>query len=158
MTCLPTGRRAPRTNRRRRASARPVRSFAPRASTAITIPNLRGRRIDAGLAGASRRERARSEIRSESRGAGRLRFISCRSRARAAGLGLKELEPGELKQLENQVEADPELRNFVLAGLQSAGAYYDAIVAASKMEKRGELSHPAAERIRYPRAYWDLIA
>ncbi len=73
-------------------------------------------------------------------------------------LGLKELESGELKQLESQVEADPELRNFVLAGLQSAGSYYDAIVAASRMEKVGELSHPAAERIRYPRAYWDLIA
>jgi len=73
-------------------------------------------------------------------------------------LGLKELEPAELKQLENRADTDHELRNFVLAGLQSAGAYYDAIVAATKMEKRGELSPPAAERIRYPRAYWDLIA
>ena len=73
-------------------------------------------------------------------------------------LGLKELEAGELKQLESHVGSDPELRGFVLAGLQSAGAYYDAIVAASKMEKLGELSHPAAERIRYPRAFWDLIA
>jgi len=73
-------------------------------------------------------------------------------------LGLKELEAGELLQLENHVGGDPEMRNFVLAGLQSAGAYYDAIVAASKMEKRGALTHAAAERIRYPRAYWDLIA
>jgi len=73
-------------------------------------------------------------------------------------LGLKELEAGELKQLENHVGADSELRNFVLAGLQAAGAYYDAIVAASKLEKVGALTHPAAERIRYPRAYWDLIA
>ncbi|HLI81904.1 MAG TPA: transglycosylase SLT domain-containing protein, partial [Candidatus Binataceae bacterium] len=73
-------------------------------------------------------------------------------------LGLKDLESGELKQLENQGASDPELRNFVLAGFQSAGAYYDAIVAASRMEKVGALSHPAAERIRYPRAYWDLIA
>jgi soluble lytic murein transglycosylase len=73
-------------------------------------------------------------------------------------LGLKELETGELKQLENHAAGDSELRNFVLAGFQSAGAYYEAIVAASKMEKLGALSHPAAERIRYPRAYWDLIA
>ena len=73
-------------------------------------------------------------------------------------LGLKELEAGELKQLENHVGGDSELRTFVLAGLQSAGAYYDAIVAASKMEKIGALSHPAAERVRYPCAYWDLIA
>ena len=73
-------------------------------------------------------------------------------------LGLRELKAAELKELENRAGADHELRNFVLAGLQSAGAYYDAIVAASKMEKIGALSHPAAERIRYPRAYWDLIA
>ena len=64
----------------------------------------------------------------------------------------------ELKQLEKHAAADTEMRNFVLAGLQSAGAYYDAIVAASRMEKLGALSHPAAERIRYPRAYWDMIA
>ena len=73
-------------------------------------------------------------------------------------LGLKELEPDEFRQLENRAGADAEMRNFVLAGLQAAGAYYDAIVVASKMEKLGALSHPAAERIRYPRAYWDLIA
>ncbi len=73
-------------------------------------------------------------------------------------LGLKELEAGELKQLENHIGGDAELRSFVLAGLQAAGAWYDAIVAASRMEKRGALSHPIAEKIRYPRAYWDLIA
>ena len=73
-------------------------------------------------------------------------------------LGLKDLESGELKQLESHPTSDPDLRNFVLAGLQSAGAYYDAIVAASHMEKVGELSHAAAERVRYPRAYWNLIA
>ncbi len=73
-------------------------------------------------------------------------------------LGLKELEPAELKQLENHSGVHPELRGFVLAGFQSAGAYYDAIVAASKMEKLGELNHAEAERVRYPRAYWDLIA
>ena len=73
-------------------------------------------------------------------------------------LGLKELEVGELQRLETKVGSDAEMRAFVLAGLQSSGAYYDAIVVAGKMEKRGELSHPMAERIRYPRAYWDLIA
>jgi soluble lytic murein transglycosylase len=73
------------------------------------------------------------------------------------GLGLKELEPAEFKQLEHHTSGIPGLRNFVLAGLQSAGAYYDAIVMASRMEKLGALSHPIAERIRYPRAYWDLI-
>ncbi len=72
-------------------------------------------------------------------------------------LGLKELEAGELKRLENHIGGDAALRSFVLAGFQSAGAWYDAVVAASKMEKRGALSHPMAERIRYPRAYWQLI-
>jgi soluble lytic murein transglycosylase-like protein len=73
-------------------------------------------------------------------------------------LNLKELEAGELKELENHTGGEPELRNFVLAGMENAGAYYDAITAASRMEKLGELSHPVAERVRYPRAYWDLIA
>jgi soluble lytic murein transglycosylase len=73
-------------------------------------------------------------------------------------LDLKELEPDEFRQLEKHAGADAEMRNFVLAGLQSAGAYYDAIVVASRMEKLGALTHPQAERIRYPRAYWDLIA
>ncbi len=63
-------------------------------------------------------------------------------------LGLKELEAGELMQLETHFGSNPDLRGFVLAGLQSAGAYYDAILAASKMEKHGELDHPVAERIR----------
>ncbi len=73
-------------------------------------------------------------------------------------LGLKELEAGELRQLESYAGSDADLRGFILAGLQSSGAYYDAIVAASKLEKAGHLGHSEAERIRYPRAYWDLIA
>ncbi|HSR57265.1 MAG TPA: transglycosylase SLT domain-containing protein, partial [Candidatus Binataceae bacterium] len=72
-------------------------------------------------------------------------------------LGLRDLEPGELKQLQADTAQQPALRSFVLAGLQSAGAYHDAIVAASAMEKRGEVDHAVAERVRYPRAYWELV-
>lgn len=72
-------------------------------------------------------------------------------------LGLKDLQAGELRQLEKNVGDEPELRALVIAGFQSAGAYYDAIVAASRMEKRGEISHAIAERVRYPHAFWDLI-
>ena len=72
-------------------------------------------------------------------------------------MGLKELEPGELKALEEHGGGSAEMRRFVLAGLASAGAWYDAIVAATHMEKNGLMSHAAAERVRYPRAYWDLF-
>jgi soluble lytic murein transglycosylase len=72
-------------------------------------------------------------------------------------LGLKDLEPGELKALEEHAGGTVEMRRFVLAGFASADAWYDAIVAATHMEKEGHLSHDVAERVRYPRAYWDLF-
>ncbi len=50
------------------------------------------------------------------------------------------------------------MRHFVLAGYASADAWYDAIVAATHMEKNGQLGHDIAERVRYPRAYWDLFS
>ena len=73
-------------------------------------------------------------------------------------MGLKELEPGELKALEEHAGGTVEMRRFVLAGFASADAWYDAIVAATHMEKNGQMSHAVAERVRYPRAYWDLFA
>jgi soluble lytic murein transglycosylase len=73
-------------------------------------------------------------------------------------LGLKELEPIELKALEEHAAGTIEMRRFVLAGFASADAWYDAIVAATHMEKNGQLSHDVAERVRYPRAYWDLFS
>ena len=73
-------------------------------------------------------------------------------------LGLKDLEPGELKAIEDHAGGTLEMRRFVLAGYASADAWYDAIIAATHMEKNGQLSHPVAERVRYPRAYWDLFS
>jgi len=73
-------------------------------------------------------------------------------------LGLKELEPDELKALKDYAGGTLEMRRFVLAGFASADAWYDAIVAATHMEKNGQLSHDVAERVRYPRAYWDLFS
>jgi soluble lytic murein transglycosylase-like protein/TolA-binding protein len=72
-------------------------------------------------------------------------------------IGLKELEPGELKALEKHAGGSVEMRRFILGGLASTGAWYDAIVAATHMEKSGLMSHAAAERVRYPRAYWELF-
>jgi len=72
-------------------------------------------------------------------------------------MGLKELEAGELKALEEHGADRSEMRRFVLAGFASADAWYDAIVAATHMEKIGQLDHATAERVRYPRAYWDLF-
>ncbi|MFZ2061428.1 MAG: transglycosylase SLT domain-containing protein [Candidatus Binatus sp.] len=73
-------------------------------------------------------------------------------------LGLKELEPDELKALEEHAGGTTEMRHFVLAGYANADAWYDAIVAATHMEKNGQLSHDVAERVRYPRAYWNLFS
>jgi soluble lytic murein transglycosylase len=73
-------------------------------------------------------------------------------------LGLRELEPAELRMLVKRIADEPALGDFVLAGFQHSDAYYDAIVAVSRMERHGEISHDAAERVRYPLAYWHLIA
>ena len=73
-------------------------------------------------------------------------------------LGLKELEPDELKALQEHAGGTAEMRRFVLAGFASADAWHDAIVAATHMEKSGQLNHDVAERVRYPRAYWDLFS
>ncbi len=72
-------------------------------------------------------------------------------------LGIKELQPDELKALA-EGSSSIEMRRFVLAGYASADAWYDAIVTATHMEKSGQISHDVAERVRYPRAYWDLFS
>ena len=72
-------------------------------------------------------------------------------------LGLEELEPDELRALEDHIAANAPLRDFVLAGFESAGAWYDGIAAATRMAKRGQLDPAVAERLRYPLAYWDLL-
>ncbi len=72
-------------------------------------------------------------------------------------MNLNELEAGELKALADDGGSSLEMRRFVLAGFAKAGAWYDAIVVATRMEKHGQLAHDMAERVRYPRAYWELV-
>jgi soluble lytic murein transglycosylase len=74
-----------------------------------------------------------------------------------AALGLKRQTANELLALVKFAREQSSLRNFVLVELQAAQAYYDAIMVAVEMEQRGELDSAAAERLRYPRAYWDWI-
>ena len=50
-------------------------------------------------------------------------------------LGIPELEAGEYRALEEAAAAEHSLRSFILAGLQSANAWYDAIIAATRMSK-----------------------
>ncbi len=73
-------------------------------------------------------------------------------------LGLNTLAPGELWALEVRATHQPSLGRFVLAGFIASGAYYDAIVAASRMARRGQLNSDVAERIRYPRGYSELVS
>jgi soluble lytic murein transglycosylase len=71
-------------------------------------------------------------------------------------LGIRELEAPELRAIAGSGE--PALRHFVLAEMQAAGAWYDAIVLATAMAARGEIDAAAVERVRYPRGFWELIS
>jgi soluble lytic murein transglycosylase len=73
-------------------------------------------------------------------------------------LGLSYLEAPELRALAVEDSTDPRVRDFVLAELQRAGEWYAAIEIAVRLEKTGSLDSSATERLRYPRAYWDMIA
>lgn len=73
-------------------------------------------------------------------------------------LGLTQLEPPELRAVTADGLSNPGVRRFVLAELERAGAWYDAIETAVRLEKYGDIEPSLAERMRYPRAYWDLIA
>ncbi|MGA2410568.1 MAG: transglycosylase SLT domain-containing protein [Candidatus Binataceae bacterium] len=72
-------------------------------------------------------------------------------------IGLRELEAAELRALASYADRNPSLREFMLAEYAAAGAWYDGIVAATKLAASGEIAPGMAERMRYPRAYWDLI-
>jgi soluble lytic murein transglycosylase len=71
-------------------------------------------------------------------------------------LGLRGLEPPELSALAH--DQDPAVRNWVLAEMQAAGAWYDAIQLANSMLVRGEIYPSIAERVRYPRGFWELVS
>ncbi|HTW88609.1 MAG TPA: transglycosylase SLT domain-containing protein [Candidatus Binataceae bacterium] len=72
-------------------------------------------------------------------------------------LGLRPLEPPELKALEPDTDEYPALRDFLLGELMAAGAWYDAIVIVTRFEKHGAIGPAVAERVRYPLAYPNLI-
>ena len=73
-------------------------------------------------------------------------------------LGLRDLEAAELRAVDNYAVGNPALRDFVLAEYPAAGAYYDAINAATRLAARGEINPYVAERMRYPRGYWDQVS
>ncbi len=73
-------------------------------------------------------------------------------------LGLSDLEPPELLAIAAEDPGSPRVRDFVLAELQRTGEWYAAIQLAVRLEKSGSLDPSATERVRYPRAYWDMIA
>ncbi len=137
-------------------SARAIFAKIAQSTDSNYYPELASRRVaspNPDLPAASAREPAFSGSPAVS---GAAEYHMARLQALRA-MGLKELEPGELKALEVHGGDTSEMRRFVLAGFASADAWYDAIVAATRMEKIGQLDHAAAERVRYPRAYWDLF-
>jgi soluble lytic murein transglycosylase len=81
--------------------------------------------------------------------------------ARVAALrdvGLRQLEAPELRAVEGHIGGNRDLQRFVLAELQSVGAWFDAMQMAIRMAARGELDAATTERIRYPLGFWDLLA
>jgi len=72
--------------------------------------------------------------------------------------GLDSLEADELRELGRGAGDRPPLRDFVLVELQAAGHYHDALTLARTMAEQGAMSPELAERFRYPRAYWSLLA
>jgi soluble lytic murein transglycosylase len=86
--------------------------------------------------------------------AGRASFHLQRALALRA-LGLNQLELGELRRLQQVAEDSRAMRLFLLAEFQEAGGYHDATMMAGTMAARGEISNRLAERIRYPRAFWN---
>ena len=73
-------------------------------------------------------------------------------------LALRDLEASELRALAAHAADAPALRDFVLAEFAAAGAYYDSITTATRLAAHGQLDARVAERMRYPRGYWDLVS
>src|SRR5262249_24387263 len=73
-------------------------------------------------------------------------------------IGLACLELGELRRLAEICEGSRAMRMFLLAAYPQVGGYYDATELATWMAARGEISSCLAERMRYPRAFWDLFS
>jgi soluble lytic murein transglycosylase-like protein/TolA-binding protein len=72
-------------------------------------------------------------------------------------LGLKELEPYELEAIEAQGGDSPGVSRFVLARLDDAHAWNEAIHQATLMQARGQIESDVAKRALYPRAYWEVF-
>jgi soluble lytic murein transglycosylase len=73
-------------------------------------------------------------------------------------LGLRELEAPELQAVQAHSAGNSALRDFVLAEDLAAGAWYDAITTATRLAARSEINLQVAERLRYPRGYWDQVS
>jgi soluble lytic murein transglycosylase len=122
-------------------------------------PELAARRIaapPAQWAGAGAPEPADSAVPSVA--AGSLAAFHLSRVATLKALRMTDLESRELRALANEGPADPRVRDFVLAELQRTGSWYEAIEVAVRLEKYGSLDPSTTERLRYPRAYWNLIA
>jgi len=73
-------------------------------------------------------------------------------------LGLGKLEACELRMLRGEAAHEPALRDFLLLEFQAAGDYHDALILARTMAERRAMNPEVAERFRYPRGYWELVA
>jgi soluble lytic murein transglycosylase len=121
-------------------------------------PELAARRIGAATARSAAADRSQLDAAAPSVAPGSRAAFHLSRVITLKRLGLTYLEPPELRALAAQDPTDARVRDFVLAELQRTGEWYAAIEIAVRLEKDGALDSSATERLRYPRAYWDMIA
>jgi soluble lytic murein transglycosylase len=121
-------------------------------------PELAARRIGAPTAQLAGADATRLDVAVPSVAPGSLAAFHLDRATTLKRLGMTYLEPPELRALAARDSGDPRVRDFVLAELQRTREWYAAIEIAVRLEKNGSLDSSATERLRYPRAYWDMIA
>jgi soluble lytic murein transglycosylase len=140
------------------AAANAIYQSLAQSTASNYYPELAARRIGAPTAQLAAEYAVQTEVAAPSVAPGTLAAFHLDRVTTLKRLGMTYLEAPELRALAAEDSADPRVRDFVLAELQRTGEWYAAIQIAVRLEKTGSLDSSATERLRYPRAYWDMIA
>ena len=119
-------------------------------------PELAARRIGAPTAQLAGADATRLDVAVPSVAPGSLAAFHLDRATTLKRLGLSDLEAPELRALAATDSGDPRVRDFVLAEVAATGSGTRRFVA-TRLEKNGSLESSVAERLRYPRGYWDRI-
>jgi soluble lytic murein transglycosylase len=140
------------------AAANAIYQSLAQSTASNYYPELSARRIGAPTAQLAAEYAVQNEVAAPSVAPGTLAAFHLDRVTTLKRLGLTYLEAPELRALAAEDSSDPRMRDFVLSELQRTGEWYAAIQIAVRLEKSGSLDSSTTERLRYPRAYWDMIA